>query len=243
MPVVETTPITGTATSVFEDAPLLTHVGLEDNHRFQFNFDWSSLTILYLGDRKDCKSILAIPRETTNLVELTLGYSSSKDLHIGGGELIHLPRLERLSVHCTRLLNVFETPSLQQLKIYLGNDLGEARTTLDLLHRSGIKLNTFLLHSGLHAEVKEILRCMPEVDRLSLCIPDTVFKWLAETRVHRLRCRTLIVSGYGGRRGLKALHYMIARRNTPGDVTNLSSKEVMIRTPWVQEDQDLVANL
>jgi hypothetical protein len=238
-------------TNVFEDAPLLTHVVLSD-HGWQFNFDWSSLTIVdfkYLGD---CERTLAILRETTNLVELSLLCSLRKRLHIEGGELIHLPRLERLSVDWAPLLTVLETPSLQHLKIVLDprqlDNFNEAHITLDFLHRSGFKLNTFLIKSESQAAVvKEILRCMPKVDRLILLdVPDHVFHWLAYTRTQELRFSNLIVLGYSMMsqiRVLKALHDMIARRNLPGGVRDPSPKEVIIGTPWVQADRPLAANL
>ena len=76
-------------------------------------------------------------------------------------------------------------------------------TILGFLHRSGTKLNTFLLSGVLGADVKEILRRMPAVDRLApLDVPDTVFMWLAETRQQELRFSNLCncVGVYGDKR-------------------------------------------
>lgn len=73
-----------TVTSVFEDAPLLTHVGLRDDHTWQFNFDWLSLIILNFQYVKHCESIFAILRETTTLVEVTLFCSFTVGLRIEG---------------------------------------------------------------------------------------------------------------------------------------------------------------
>ena len=111
--------IAGMATNVFEDAPLLTHVGLRDDHTWQFNFNWSSLTIVNFLCLEYSESILAILRETTNLVELTLVCSLGKHLNIEGGGLIHLPRLEHLCVDWAPLLTALETPSLQQLNMMI----------------------------------------------------------------------------------------------------------------------------
>lgn len=65
-------------------------------------------------------------------------------------------------------------------------NLNEARTTLGFCRRSGIKkCNSLLIDLEADAAdyVKEILRCMPEVDRLTLLsVSDAVFKWLAEAR-------------------------------------------------------------
>ena len=246
-----TTSIPSMVTNVFEDAPLLTHVGLWDINTWQFNFNWSSLTIIKILYLQKWEGFLAILRET-NLVELMVVGSRGKDLRMEGGELIHLPCLERLSVDWTPLLTVLETPSLQQLKISLNpyDNLNDARTTLGFLRRLGIKLNYFLIWSDSEvraADVKEILRGMPEVDRLTLMgVLDTVFKWLAETRTQELRCSNLIVFWYHTTLKetgmLEALNDMIARRNLPGDVRNPSPKEVIVGTPWGW-DQALTANL
>jgi hypothetical protein len=113
---------------------------------------------------------------------------------------------------------------------------------------SGITLNTFLIKSEEQAAAaKEILRCMPKVDRLTLLdVPDTVFPLASRTRTQELQFSNLFnCVGYSmmsQTRVLKALHDAIARRILPGGVRNQSPKEVIIGTPWVQADRPLGAN-
>ena len=231
----------------FEDAPLLTHVVLRGDRACQFKFNWLSLTTVefrLLGEHGD--EALAFLRETTNLVELTIGvhHEFPMDVKIA---LIHLPCLERLSVGAVELLTVLETPSLERLKMALGfipQNVGII--TLAFLRRSGIKLKTFVVERGLAMVFKDILPYVPRVDELALLgVSDAadVFKWLAAMGIQELPFNSLILSWPWNRReeSLGALLGMIARLNAPHDERYPRAKEVVIQIP--QDSQSRVANL
>jgi hypothetical protein len=224
--------------NIFEDAPRLTHIVVSDAAVRQFKFNWSSLTVVNFQQPKDWQIILAVLRETSNLVELTIKHEFPDHLDGGGGGLIHLPHLECLSVNVVAFLTILKTPSLQQLKIDFhpseSNGLNNVGFIVAFLHRSAIKLSTLVIQNGSAANVKEILPFTPEINKLVLLmVADTtnVFKWLAGTGVQELRCSNLnLLWAYstteGGAEGLKALHYMIARRNRLRDVRDPSPREV-----------------
>ena len=95
-------------------------------------FNWSSLTVV---DFRQASNVLPILRETINWVEL------GRD----PGSLIHLPRLERLSINEVAFLTILETPSLQRLKLDFTNcfrsDIDGAGIAAAFLRRWGIKLS------------------------------------------------------------------------------------------------------
>ena len=250
-------------TDIFEDAPVLKEVVLDDFSMWQFKFSWSSLTALGFGFHESGMETLAVLRETINLVELTIERptvtvlegelaierSSSRafiETLIETSESIHLPHLERLSIDDVALLAVLDTPSLQRLKIdFHHGDSGVAT----FLRRCGIKLSTLVLYggrTGIVASLKEILLSAPELDQLVLCnirdITD-LFKWMAGTETPEVRFNSLqlhALYSYWPRDGGGALHDLIARRNPPNNERSLSPKEVFID---IDIDESEVANL
>ena len=85
-----------TIADIFKDAPLLTHVVLQGLPDWEFN--WSSLTILGVGDQICVYSSLDVLQKTVNLVELTFStvFLDRDAEDMGISDLIHFPRLERL---------------------------------------------------------------------------------------------------------------------------------------------------
>jgi hypothetical protein len=168
------------ATNIFEDAPLLTHITLCDDSVRRFKFNGSLLTIVILKSLTHHKNIHAILKviQAINLVELHIVETYMDDLHIEGGELIHLPCLELLDVGGVQLLTVLETPTLRHLVIDLWQDdnsdssrlanLHDAHIIIAFLRRLGIKLTTLRIYGGCATPVEEILLLMPEVDMLCL---------------------------------------------------------------------------
>lgn len=92
--------VPSTVANVFEDAPLLTHVVLRVISAWRFKFNWSPLTILDFQqlNNGNFENMCSLLREAINLVELTLCNTCTHRPHIEGSELIHLPRLECLSI-------------------------------------------------------------------------------------------------------------------------------------------------
>jgi hypothetical protein len=190
-------------------------------------------------------------------VDLHISETYAEDLHIEGGELIHLPRLEHLYIDEAPLLTILETPVLQRLaiKTWRGDhsdssrsaNLHDAHIITAFLRRLGIKLTTLTIDGGYAIPTEEILLLMPEVDTLALCgvrgIAD-VFKWLAGIGMRELPFINLLViwsfNMYDKdlyRTDVGALHDMVARRNPPGE-RYPRPKEIVIQS---REDDDTVA--
>jgi hypothetical protein len=192
------------------------------------------------------KDILAILRETINLVELSIKLPvECPDTE--RGRLIHLPHLERLSIVDVACLSILDTPSLQQLKTgsYSSQpvSLDDVGIIAAFLCRLGIKLSTLVIEHAPAAIVIEILRFTPEIDKLVLLLiedMDDVFMWLAGTG--RLLCsnlRVLFAYLMLNEKGFGALQDMIARRNPLGDGKDPSPKEVIV----IDKGKSSVANL
>jgi hypothetical protein len=126
--------------TIFEDAPLLTHVVV--GGIFAWEFDWPSLTILSIGYLQNLTRTFAILQKTVNLVELTVSHVVyNGDVAISG--LIHLPHLKYLFTRGDGLLTVLETPALRRLEIWTSQDassVAKARVVVDFFHRSRLKL-------------------------------------------------------------------------------------------------------
>ena len=228
-------PIPMVTIDAFEDAPLLTHVVLRQPV-VQFEFNWSSLTIVHLVKAKIRKDIRSILRETINLVELIVEWPWWEDLDSERGGLICLPHLERLDTNDESLLDIIEAPSLQRLKIdFSSSESSAGITTAAFLRRSGIKLRTLVIMRCFEAIAMDILSFTPKVEQLVLFkVRDmaNLFTWLAGTGPQGLRCRNLNVvwarslcREYG--KAMGAMHDMIARRNPSGDVRDPSPREVI----------------
>ena len=243
-------------TNIFEDAPLLTQVTLWDIATRRFKFNWSSMTIVRFLDSLAPQTLLAVLRETINLVELTIEAWPALKLGGGGRGPIYFPLLERLSVNSMTLLTILKTPSLQRLKIDFFHydespaDLNKAvGIVVAFLRRWEIKLGTLVISHGHAAAIKEILLLTPKLHRLILFrISDIadVFKWLAGTGTEELRFNDLeMLCTYSNstnkEEGLEALHDMITRRNPPGDAKGPSPREVILRAPDC--GQSLAGNL
>ena len=228
------------AANIFEDAPLLTHVVLWDAPG-PSKFNWSSLTVVSF--QQFTKNFLPILRETINLVELCIEHSFPEDLYSKEGRLIHLPRLERLSINAVAFLTILATPSLQQLKLNISestiSDIDRAGIMGAFLRRWGIKLSALVIEDGYAATAKAILLLTPELDKLALVNVSNVaivFDWMAETGTQELRFNSLLVKWTYRRvgEGLAALHDMITLRNP-------SPKEVFIQI--LKESQSGAANV
>ena len=228
------------AANIFEDAPLLTHVVLWDAPG-PSKFNWSSLTVVSF--QQFTKNFLPILRETINLVELCIEHSFPEDLYSKEGRLIHLPRLERLSINAVAFLTILATPSLQQLKLNISestiSDIDRAGIMGAFLRRWGIKLSALVIEDGYAATAKAILLLTPEPDKLALLNVSNVaivFDWMAETGTQELRFNSLLVKWTYRRvgEGLAALHDMITLRNP-------SPKEVFIQI--LKESQSGAANV
>jgi hypothetical protein len=229
------------AANIFEDAPLLTHVVLCDAPGGPFKFNWSSLTVVSFEQIEETtKNFLPILRETINLVELRIGHDFPEDPDSKEGRLIHLPHLERLSINEVAFLTILETPSLQQLKLNFSDcsrsDIDRVGITGAFLRRWGIKLSALVIERGHATTAKAILSLTPELDKLALLNVShvaIVFDWMAETGTQELRFNSLNVKWTYShvRRGLEALHEMIARRNPLDDDRSSSPKEVFIQIP------------
>ena len=241
--------VPSTVVNVFGDAPLLTNAMLWNVPLWQFKFNWSSLTVVNFQESLDSpKNILHTLREIINLVELTIDHEFPDGLDSEGHRLIHLPRLEDLSITDEAFLTILETPSLQQLRIsyHYSQCLDSAGIITVFLRRSGIKLSTLIIEQGLAETVKEILRFTPELDKLALYeVLDMadVFKWLAGTGT--LRCSNLTVLWadpmYGEHnKDLEALHDMITRRNHLDHVREPSPRKLII---GCYKDESRTANL
>ena len=103
---------------IFKDAPLLTHVVLEDLCGWEF--DWTSLTILNIGRQTNIYESLTILQKPVNLVELTFNdvflYRNVEAMGISG-LMIRLPHLECLSIVGMPILTILDTPALRRLEI------------------------------------------------------------------------------------------------------------------------------
>ena len=103
---------------IFKDAPLLTHVVLEDLCGWEF--DWTSLTILNIGRQTNIYESLTILQKPVNLVELTFSdvflYRNVEHMGISG-LMIRLPHLECLSIVGMPILTILDTPALRRLEI------------------------------------------------------------------------------------------------------------------------------
>ena len=240
--------IPSVVTKVFEDAPILKEVVIWGFSAWKFRFNWSSLTAVTLLQQRHCKAILAILRETINVVELTIK-ASHLDPNDERSELIHLPHLERLYIDNVTLLAVLETPSLQQLRIDFAflsfyDDGGIIASAF--LRRCGNKLSTIVIYRGPLGVVKDILLSAPELDQLALFDVTMIgdpFKWMAGTGM-QVRFNTLRVSwDRDWSPGLGPLHDLIACRNPPNDKESLSPKELFIHMSKMDHDESEAANL
>ena len=101
-------PIRPTFADIFKDAPLLTHVVLQNLPVWEFN--WSSLTILGVGCQISVYSSLDILQKTVNLVELTFStvFLDRDAEDMGISDVIHFPCLERLSIVGIKILAILE---------------------------------------------------------------------------------------------------------------------------------------
>ena len=126
--------------TIFEDAPLLTHVAVGGISTWEFN--WSSLTNLDIGYQGNIAGSLHILQKTVNLVELAIG-DLVYEGHVAIGGLIHLPHLKYLSIRGDGLLTVLKTPALRRLEIGGLQDTSsfvKAHVAADFFHRSLLKL-------------------------------------------------------------------------------------------------------
>jgi hypothetical protein len=233
-------------TSVFEDAPILKKVVIWGFSPWKFKFNWSALTVVTLLRQGDRKGVLAVVRETINLVELTIK-TRYLDPYIETRESIHLPHLERLSIGDVALLAFLETPSLQRLRIEFGSTtfLGDGGVTAAFLRRCGNSLSTLVTYCSPLGIVKDILLSAPELDHLALFdvtkIAD-LFKWMAETGTQEVRFNSLRVSwDRHWPLDLGVLQDLIARRNPPNTEENLSPKELFIHMSKMDDSE--TANL
>jgi hypothetical protein len=242
-------PTQNMTSDVFEDAPLLTQIMLCDHSTQRFKVNSSPLTIVYLVYLTHHKNIRAVLRESIDLVDLNISETRVENLHIEGGELIHLPRLERLYIDVVPLLTILETPTLKHLAIDHWRDggtlsshfaeLDETRVIIAFLCRLGIKLDTLMLFGGHAIHVREILPSIPEVDTLALRGVKGmayVFEWLAKIETQELPFTNLFVTWpfrmYDEdlyRTEVDALHDMIVRRNPTGEGCP-SPQEIVIQS-------------
>ena len=132
-------------TDIFKDAPLLTHVVLEDVSAWEFN--WPSLTILGIGRRTYIYECIHILQKTVNLVELDFSDVIVEQDVEDSGRMIHLPHLECLSIAEIKILTIFETPALRRLEFGVNSCSDEvvssvvkADETVDFSRRSWLKL-------------------------------------------------------------------------------------------------------
>ena len=137
-------PIRPTFADIFKDAPLLTHVVLQNLPVWEFN--WSSLTILGVGCQISVYSSLDILQKTVNLVELTFStvFLDRDAEDMGISDVIHFPCLERLSIVGIKILAILEVPALRNLEIRVNSDVPtsvvRADKMVDFLRRSRLKL-------------------------------------------------------------------------------------------------------
>jgi hypothetical protein len=105
-------PVHPSFTDIFKDAPLLTHVMLQNVPVWQFN--WSSLTILNIGYQNDIYKSFATLQKAVNLVELTFRdvclFRDVEDMGISG-LMMHFRHLECLSIVGIKILTILETPA------------------------------------------------------------------------------------------------------------------------------------
>jgi hypothetical protein len=144
---------------IFKDAPLLTHVALQNFSAWELN--WSSLTILSIGRQNNIRKSLAILQKTLNLVELTLSneFLYRRDVEDMGisGLMIHFRHLECLSIVGMKILTILETPALRRLEIRVDSSdevasVVKAHETVNFLRRSCLKL-TFVEESKSNYQV------------------------------------------------------------------------------------------
>ena len=135
---------------IFGDAPLLTHVVVEDISIWEFNLP-SLTTFDITGRYNSTTRTLAILRKAVNLVELTI----SNVLWDRESGLIYLPRLEHLStIFRADFLTVLETPALGRLGIqFCGveastSSVVKADGMMDFLHRSRLRLTSVVENSN-----------------------------------------------------------------------------------------------
>jgi hypothetical protein len=137
----------GSYSDIFRDAPLLTHVVVEDISMWEFN--WSSLTTFDISGRYNSTTkTLAILRKAVNLVELTIG----NVFWDSGSGLIHLPHLQYLSISRADFLTVLETPALRRLGIHgveeSTSSVVKADGTVYFLCRSRLRLTSVVKNSN-----------------------------------------------------------------------------------------------
>ena len=140
-------PVHPTFADIFKEAPLLTHVVLQGLPDWEFN--WSSLTILGIGYQICVYSSLDILQKTVNLVELSFStvFLDRDAEDMGISDVIPFPRLERLSIVGIKILAILEVPGLRSLEIRVNSDepvsVVKADKTVDFLRRSRLKLTFF----------------------------------------------------------------------------------------------------
>jgi hypothetical protein len=234
---------------VFEDAPLLTNIGLGS---LAFRFNWASLTSIHLYSLDD-EGVISALRRTINLESFTtdeVSYIDAKETKI-----IKLPRLKHLSIHGVSLLTILEAPALKELKIKFddepesGSEMEEsleasqfASKTISFVLRSRCELSEFSSEFLGWRGLTDILAHMPDIHNLSLgggrLLDDSgVFEWLGGSELPLRHLKVLSISSFFEDSELKLVQEMIARRNPMVGTIGAGPKELHMNLEGVPRSE------
>ncbi|KAK2463947.1 hypothetical protein APHAL10511_003998 [Amanita phalloides] len=152
----------------FENAPRLKWLYLGNLSCWRIN--WSSLTILKIGEFINDEILLSILAQTQHLEKLaiyqSLDEASSLDQMTG---LLNFPYLEVLTVIGFKLLSVIEAPILEELYIEDFDEMNMPHTIVtSFLIRSSCSLKRLGMAGCSAASLTDILRCAPNLVHLNL---------------------------------------------------------------------------